>query len=197
MAANLRRHVSQSKYLFNIILLLLNDIHLNPGPSDTGHPSPITFNTKCLKVAHLNVCSLLGKVDELRMLMTHTPFDMLTLSETWLSKDVLDCEISLPGYSSVQKDQTIQCGGGVITYIKHGLIFSECEDLNNDIDKVLWIEINRNNCEAVLMENTYCALDCALDDLLHRMEQSLLQVESKHYEKVVLGDFNVNFNFSN
>ena len=55
MAANLGRHVSQSKYLFNIILLLSNDIHLNPGPSnpsDTGDPLPITFNTNSLKVAH-------------------------------------------------------------------------------------------------------------------------------------------------
>ena len=93
MAVNLGRRVSQSRYLFNIILLFSNDIQLNPGPSnpsDIGHPSPITFDIKLLKVAQLNVCSLLGKVEELRMLITRTPFYILTLSETCLSEDILD-----------------------------------------------------------------------------------------------------------
>ena len=142
------------------------------------------------------MCSLLGKVDEVRKLMIHTPFDILTLSQTWLTEDILDCEISLPGYSSVRKDRRVGRGGGVITYIKHGLTFSEREDLNNDIDEVLWIEINRSNFKPVLVATTYHAPDCALDDFLHRVEQSLSQVESKRYEKVILGDFNVNFNFS-
>ena len=102
----------------------------------------------------------------------------------------------MPGYSSVRKDRTARRGGGVITYIKHSLIFFEREDLNNDIDEVLRIEINQNNCKPFLVANTYRAPYYVLDGFLHKMEQSLSQVEFKRYEKVILGDFHVNFNFS-
>ena len=56
------------------------------------------------KVAHLNVNRILNKVDHVKDLVRKYPFDILTLSETWLTPDIADNELLIPGYVLVRKD---------------------------------------------------------------------------------------------
>ena len=39
------------------------------------------------------------------MLLAQTSLDILGLSETWLTSDILDSEISIQGYSILRKDR--------------------------------------------------------------------------------------------
>ena len=65
------RPVSFDKYLFSVVLLLSDDIELNPGLADGAspveHPSPIFLKAQGLKIAHLNICSFINKMDEARL----------------------------------------------------------------------------------------------------------------------------------
>ena len=73
------------------------------------------------KIAHLNVNRLVNKLDHVNEFVYKHSFDVLTLSETWLVPNIMDKEITIPGYSLVRKDRhslTKSCGGGVIREFK-------------------------------------------------------------------------------
>ena len=88
-----------------------------------------------LFIAHLNVRSLLGKLDELKFLIQSNlkSFDVLTLSETWLNTSISDAEIQISGYTCIRKDRpAVKCGGGTLAYMRNGLPFRICNDLNTN-----------------------------------------------------------------
>ena len=69
-----------------ILLCLSGDIESNP-----DHVFEIPGCLKRgLKVSHLNVRSLLPKIDSVCMFISKNPFDVFTLSETWLKPTVTD-----------------------------------------------------------------------------------------------------------
>ena len=46
-----------------------------------------------LKLAHLNVRSIIKHIDELKLLLQDKPFDILSVSETWLNENIIDGEV--------------------------------------------------------------------------------------------------------
>lgn len=76
------------KCLIALLLLMSGNVQPNPGPD-----TPIGFNTPAdfkersgLGFFHLNVRSLVPKMDMLRIWAHSTDTDVIVLSETWLSK---------------------------------------------------------------------------------------------------------------
>ena len=66
-----------------------------------------------LKFLHLNVCSLLPKVEEIRLLFGHYKgFGLISVTETHLSFNVSDREISINGYTLYRRDRQSHSKGG-------------------------------------------------------------------------------------
>ncbi len=63
-----------------------------------GSFSKIVRNSKGLKVAHINVCSLFPKIDEIRFLLINTKIDILCISEAWLEDTITDSQVKVDGY---------------------------------------------------------------------------------------------------
>lgn len=62
-----------------------------------------------LKFLHLNVCSLLPKVDELRLLLQcYKDIDFFSITETHLSPNITDDEIVIPRYTIYPLDRQAQ-----------------------------------------------------------------------------------------
>ena len=102
---------------------------------------PNTLGQNCgNNVAHLNVCSLLRNVDEIRNILTNENIDILSLSETRLDSSVSDAEICIPGYWFVRLDRN-RNGGGILTYIKENIPFNVKRDLFTDGLELLCIEV--------------------------------------------------------
>ena len=55
---------------------------------------------KGLKVVHLNVRSLVKKIDQLRVLMFGNDIDVLTISETWLKEHLQSKLFDIEGYDA-------------------------------------------------------------------------------------------------
>ena len=72
-----------------------------------------------VKFGHINSRSLYPKKDEIEFIITKNDFDVLCISETWLSEHVKDNDISIPGYNIFRKDRKHSLGGGVL-YICQG-----------------------------------------------------------------------------
>ena len=101
------------------LIALAGNIEFNPGYQTLDD----IRNTRGLKIAHLNIRSLVHKTDSLRLEgIDSKTVDILTLSETWLDGNIYDTEINLPGFVCVRQDRTgIKEGYGVVAiYVREG-----------------------------------------------------------------------------
>ena len=63
-------------------------------------------NCKGLSIAHLNVRSLLPKINQIRMFLCITKIDMLCINEAWLDSTVTNKDINVCGYEVYRNDRT-------------------------------------------------------------------------------------------
>ena len=95
----------ESLFWFYLLIVLSGDIEINPGPESVDLSSSCSSCTTDINlslfgqnfsVVYYNVHSLLAKVDQLQMKLSH--FDVIALSETWLSPDIKDDKIFVQNY---------------------------------------------------------------------------------------------------
>ena len=67
------------------------------------------------KLASLNINSLSAHIDELRILLSDRPIDILAINESKLDDTISDNEIHISGYESIRSDRSTngRSGGGV------------------------------------------------------------------------------------
>ena len=64
--------------------------------------------------------SLIPKLDSLKIHLEKKPFDVFTVSETWLKLSILDNKIHLPGFSCIRSDGLGKVGSGLMAYVRDG-----------------------------------------------------------------------------
>ena len=86
-------------------------------------------NQKGIKIAHLNICSLYPKLDQLKLLLHDKILDILFISETWLNDTFSDSELLIPGYNLLRNDRSSGrgLGGGLCVYIKDKFSFEKLD----------------------------------------------------------------------
>ena len=104
-----------NKSFYCILLLLSGDISLNPGPKNNLQPLDSNelnfFKLRGLYLIHLNINSLLPKIDELRYIANSR------ISESKVDESVLQSEIRINNYDLLRPDRN-RNGGGVACYIR-------------------------------------------------------------------------------
>ena len=63
---------------------------------------------------------MLPKIDEIRATCLAYNCDVFAIAETWLSNDISDAELFIPGYHIFRQDRD-RHGGGVAVYIRDNL----------------------------------------------------------------------------
>ena len=118
--------------------LLSGDINLNPGPV-TRHqlkdPKFEAFNNKELHLIHLNINSLLPKIDKLRNIATCSNAVIIGITETKLDNTVCDSEVTTDGYSIVRNDRNRK-GGCVACFIRSNICYSRKAYLSDNLEKI-------------------------------------------------------------
>ncbi len=148
-----------------------------------------------LKLAHLNVRSLKSRknhtIDQVAILVESENIDIFCISETWLSPEVADSEITVDGYALYRKDRGSR-GGGVAMYVKSDIPHSFRSDLthNSNIEAV-WVTlkpVKRKPFNVCSFYRPPSAGDDYFDNMLQNFETALSEDEA-----VILGDFNMNY----
>ncbi|CAB4009432.1 Hypothetical predicted protein, partial [Paramuricea clavata] len=115
-----------------LLVLLGNDVHLNPGPFHprTSEASPfglkfLYLNARSLKTfaPHNNTDVFSSKVCKITLLqqLVHGAFyDVVCICETWLNESILSSEL-LQGHSIFCRDRIGKVGGGVVIAVKNGI----------------------------------------------------------------------------
>ena len=89
----------------------------NKPTSNLTSSPPLPHSSFRLNAFYFNARSLFPKLDELKLLcVNHSP-DIVCITETWLSHDILDSELNLSGYTLFRLDRN-RHGGGVAMFVK-------------------------------------------------------------------------------
>ena len=189
-----RRNAHLFKYSVNdnisqwlkISLLLCGDIHPCPGPRHTVDYSKL--RKRGIHFIHLNIRSLLPKIDEVRLQARDSNASCILLTETWLDESVCDAEVNIDGYTIQRKDRNRQ-GGGVCIYIRNDFAFNTRDDLSSPDLEALFIDILLPKTKPILCGVCYRPpKQLNFYDLLESLFLECSSVNEN--ESVILGDFN-------
>ena len=145
-------------------------------------------NIRGLKIASLNINSLLKHIDELRVCVSKQQIDILAINETKLDSNIPMDLISLEGYNWVSMNRN-RFGGGVGFYIRSTIDFRIRPDLNTQGIELLSIEISKYKTKPFLLSTWYRPPNTSID-LLNKFENTLRLIDMEDKESIILGDFN-------
>ena len=133
--SNINSYIAFS-IIMHILILLCGDVHMNPGPD---------FMRRLISVCHANVRSIKGlnRFDNLKCELAHN-FDVITLSETWLSKYDKSCDYDIDGYQQFRRDRADgETGyGGIMAYVMNNIPCKRRVDLESPYIEGMWLEIS-------------------------------------------------------
>ena len=139
--------------------------------------------TRSLKILSLNVRSLLPKFDEFCLVCAFLSPNIICVSESWLSQDILDHEIALINYQLFRKDRN-RHGGGVLLHI----LFAVPLKLSCDLELLL-VSVKVFNQTFTL--GSYYRPPSSLNGISDLVEL-LSSVPSESIQNLIIaGDFNV------
>ena len=148
------------------------------------------LSNKGIKFGHINIHSLIGKIDEFKM-MCNNVYDIICVNETLCDKTVHDSELQLHGYNILRKDRK-RDGGGVALYINDAFIFKRRDDLADVNIECIWAEITPPHRSPILVCAVYNP-NGKDAEFSKRLSVMLSNASIGDNEIVVLGDFNCDF----
>ena len=126
---------------YQFLILFSGDISLNTGPNQDLHDIEDKFEPfrkHGLHFLHINVNSLLSKIDELRDIVGHTKPAILGITELKLDCSVTNQEVNISGYNFLRNDRN-RNGGGVACYIRSDLCFNSKNIFSNSIEHFFFL----------------------------------------------------------
>ena len=130
------------------LLLLSGDLQPNLGPTSTSSANDTSFSSSDsqeilandLSILHLNVQSLLPKIDVIRV--ESVTYDIAVFTESWLKPNVTDDLISLQNFlPPFRTDRNDRPGGGVVIYARDTLSCKRRKDIEINGLEAVWLEI--------------------------------------------------------
>ena len=133
--------INNNKSFCRLILILSGDISLNPGPVYNHHPPNLKewdkFKIKGLHLLHLNVSSLLPKIDELRYIAKLSNAAVIGTTESKFDNCILDSETQIDNYQILRCDRNKK-GGGVACYVRNDLSYIEKDFFPEELENIFF-----------------------------------------------------------
>lgn len=160
---------------------------LSKSINDTEYTFP---NNPGVKLAHLNIRSINNKFDEVYAFLKESPYDILSLSETWLQEDTPSSAVRIDNYAFERKDRKTH-GGGIGCYIKEDIKYTRRCDLESETLECMWLELKQRGRPAYFLGVYYRKPDTCIDHF-EELEENIERVLTESNNVIVMGDFNVN-----
>ena len=144
---------------------------------------------KGIKVCHLNVCSLVPKLEEIKIILMQTNIDVLALSETWLTPAIPDSFLEITNYDLHRNDRTGKGGGGVAIYISQN--YSSTKVASDTTFVTLQITLYLTTEHALTVLVSYRPPNQQSVEYITSLTNSIKSIKTKEY--IILGDFNLHW----
>lgn len=140
---------------------------------------------------YLNTQSMLAHMEELEVLIQNENPSVLLLSETRVTEDILDSEISFKGYLTLRCNSESRHTGGVAILVKRNIVVKEISNIA--IDKNTWllaikiIKGFRNGVYVVV----YHSPNASHSDFIEYFENWCDNMLDEKDDVIITGDFNI------
>ena len=174
-----------------LILLFSGDISLNPGPNRTNHQlteNLKVFRNRGLHFLHLNINSLLPKIDDLREIVKASNATVVGITESKLDDSINDCEICIEGYNIIRRDQNTK-GQDMVCYVTTKICFNAKNCILNKIDNI-FTELLIPKTKPITVGIIYKPPEELR--FLETLSDSLKTLNILNGEWYILGDLNIN-----
>ena len=94
-----------------------------------------------ISAGHINIRSIVNNLNEIKLLLQHTNFDLLALTETHLTDQIDDSEVYIDGYEIIRMDRKNRSGGGCAIYYKNFLDVVVITKYDTPELEALWVEL--------------------------------------------------------
>ena len=138
---------------------------------------------------HLNINSVLSKIDELRVVAKKSKAAVIGVTESKLDATVLDGEVNIDGYEVIRSDRN-RHGGGVACYVRNDISFNVRKDFSDEIENIVF-DMLLPKTKPILVGFLYRPPDQSkfLDKLSTAISRSNTFDNQEVY---ILGDLNIN-----
>ena len=132
-------------------------LNINQPHSINNNKAQQQINSKkTITIIQININGLTTKIHELKNLTDNTKIDIITIQETKLKPT--HRTPYLKDYTAIRTDRTYKNGGGLMTYIKNDIIFTELKTPhtnNNKLTELQHIKIHLANHKYLNIFNIY------------------------------------------
>ena len=149
------------------------------------------FENKGMPFVHLNVNSLLNKIDELRTIVKKSKASVFGITETKIDSSINDEELNIDGYNIIRSDRN-RHGGGVACYIKNDISFNRKDNFSNAIENV-FLDIYLPKCKTITLGIIYRPPN--QNTFIQNLNEGLQNLDFAKNEIYLLGDFNIDLTF--
>ena len=161
-------------------------IQRDPSRTVSLTPENAESTPKGVLVLTSNVRSLRHKMDEIIQISISKKPDIIAFTETWLSSDISNAEIAIPGYDAWRTDRLAdRTGGGVVLYCKALFRVTQIDaSASEDGCETIWCKVHDGKRSSILGVIYRSPLSRASDML------RLLRTHGCGRDCLIMGDFN-------
>lgn len=147
-------------------------------------------------ISHLNIRSMVPKMDELKCHFLDGQIEIVGISETWLHSKIESALIQVDEYHIIRQDrcQTLKKrGGGLCLYVADYLLVEKCDkDVNNNNLELLSIRISQQNWKGLSVILVYRPPNGDIDYFFEKMREVVQSLPDKD-EVIIMGDINIDY----
>ena len=167
---------------------------------DTDHRARSTrpANGHQLKIGHINAQSLVPKVNVVNTILEAEHFDLLCISETWLTPDTLSRFLVFPGYVMVRKDRAVSSqghrvrGGGVAIIHREEISCQVLQTPATSLLETLWLSVCWRGGRPAIVGVIYRPPTGSVSQAVEELQEQLQEILIRAKPVVLLGDVNIN-----
>ena len=125
--------------------------------------------------------------------------DVLCITESWLTPQIPDSAVNIPGFNLFRNDRTNAMGGGVCTYLRHDIPCKRLVECESPDVESLWLHLRPHSLPRSISSITLCVVYHSTangnpenEALCHHIRKNLdaLLIKQPNALVLVTGDFN-------
>ena len=157
--------------------------HKNPNLYESNiskRPTPV----RNLNTYSLNIFSLMGHLDELRLLIEDKKPHIIGINETEIDQFINDSDISIEGYDVVRRDRN-KFGGGVALYVHKSINFKVREDLMKYDIETISVQVKIGNYKPFIVTSIYGPPKVPTDKF-SEIEALVATIDNENKESIII-----------
>ena len=142
-------------------------------------------------IGYLNINSVRNKMADLQIIIQNITLDYFVLSETKLDECFPNAQFNLDGYKIRAKRDRDKNGGGLIEFVRRGIIYKRISDFKLSFSECICSELtiskSRWLCFSMHRPPDPSKLSIAFEELSESLSKAILKYQSI----IIMGDFNI------